>query len=56
MAGVLAGVIGSTRSSLLTTGGTVWNDVGTGYQGVVFQSSGTFTILNGVRDIEVFVI
>jgi hypothetical protein len=55
MAGAVSGLIGSSRSSLYTTGGTTYNPGGN-YAGVYFTSSGTFTIINGVRNIEVLVV
>ena len=38
-----------------TSGGTSY-DAGAGYTGVYFTANGTFTILNGTRDIEYFVL
>jgi hypothetical protein len=54
MTGVVSGLIGSSRSSLYTTGGNAYTYGN--YTGVYFTSSGTFTIINGVRNIEVLVV
>jgi hypothetical protein len=51
----VSGTWNETFAYFETSGGTSY-DAGAGYTGVYFTANGTFTILNGTRDIEYFVL